>query len=119
ARRAVRHLPLSSDMIAMLRLAMPELAAAVIPAGAYPSLTRNYATVGIYNIAVVHRDLPVELAYRIVRIVFDSQDELMDAHPAAAATVPANFVHNTLLPWHPGAARSLENRAVRGVLAGD
>ena len=34
-------------------------------------------------------------------------------------TVPANFVHNTLLPWHPGAARYLENRAVRGVLVGD
>ena len=44
---------------------------------------------------------------------------MMEAHPAAAATVPANFVHNTLLPWHPGAARYYENRAVRGVLVGD
>ena len=55
----------------------------------------------------------------VVRIVFDFHAEMMEAHPAAAATVPANFVHNTLLQWHAGAARYYENRAVRGVLVGD
>ncbi|TCZ65548.1 TAXI family TRAP transporter solute-binding subunit [Roseicella aquatilis] len=119
AQRAVRHLPLPRDAIALLRLAIPELSAATVPAGAYPSLARGYETVGIYNLAVAHRDLPADLAYRIVRAVFDSRAELIEAHPAASATVPANFVHNTLLPWHPGAARYFENRAVRGILAGD
>jgi len=119
AQRAIRYLPLTRDAVATLRLAVPELAASVIPAGTYPSLRSNYETVGIYNFAVAHRDLPVDFVYQLVRTVFDSHAEMMDAHPAAAMTVPANFVHNTLLPWHPGAARYLENRAVRGVLTGD
>ena len=44
---------------------------------------------------------------------------MRDAPPAAAATVPANFVRNTLLPFHDGALRYYGNRAVSGTLAGD
>ena len=117
--RAIRHLPLPREAAARLRLAMPELSSSVIPAGTYLSLGRPYETVGIYNFAVAHRDLAADLVYQIVRIVFDFHDEMMDAHPAAAATVPANFVHNTLIPWHPGAARYYESKAVRGILLGD
>jgi uncharacterized protein len=119
AQRAIRYLPLTRDALATLRLAAPELSASAIPAGTYPSLRSSYETVGIYNFAVAHRDLPMDFVYQAVRAVFDFHAEMMDAHPAAAQTVPANFVHNTLLPWHPGAARYLENRAVRGVLFGD
>ena len=118
AQRAIRYLPLTRDAVATLRLAVPELAASAIPAGTYPSLRSSYETVGIYNFAVAHRDLPMDFVYQLVRVVFDFRAEMMEAHPAAAMTVPANFVHNTLLPWHPGAARYLENRAVRGVLFG-
>jgi TRAP transporter TAXI family solute receptor len=118
-RRAISYLPLKREAAAMLRLAIPELASTAIPAGTYPSLMKPYETVGIYNFAVAHRDLPADLVYQVVRIVFDFHAEMMEAHPAAAATVPANFVHNRLLPWHPGAARYYENRAVRGVLRAD
>jgi uncharacterized protein len=119
AQRAIRYLPLTRDAVATLRLAVPELAASAIPAGTYPSLRSRYETVGIYNLAVAHRDLPMDFVYQIVRVVFDFHAEMMDAHPAAAATVPANYVHNTLLPWHPGAMRYFENRAMRGLLSGD
>ena len=102
-----------------LRLAVPELNASTIPAGTYPSLLAGYETVGLYNIAVAHRALPTDLVYAIVKAVFDYHAEMMEAHPAAAATVPGNFVHNAVLPWHPGALRYFENRAVRGVVTAD
>jgi TRAP transporter TAXI family solute receptor len=119
AKRAIRYLPLSRDQVAALRLAIPELTASVIPAGTYPSLMEGYETVGLYNFAVAHRDLPPDLVYEIVRTVFGFHAEMMEAHPAAAATVPANFVHNTVLPWHPGALRYYGNRGVRGVVTAD
>lgn len=119
AGRAIRYLPLSRDQVAALRLAVPELTASVIPAGTYPSLITGYETVGLYNIAVAHRDLPPDLVHGIVRAVFDFHAEMMEAHPAAAATVPENFVHNTVLPWHPGALRYYGNRGVRGIVPAD
>lgn len=119
AQKAVRFVPLSESEIVTLRLAMPELAASVIPAGAYPSLLRNYRTVGLYNFAVANKNLPNDLAYAIVDTVFANRDVLVQAHPAAAATVRSNFSHNGFLPYHPGALRYYSNLATRGTLYGD
>ena len=101
----VRYIALAPEQIAALRLTMPELTQSRVPAGTYPSLLRNYQTVGLYNFAVAHADLPDDLVYNIVRIVFEKNEEMMEVHAAAAATVPVNLDRNTFLPLHPGAIR--------------
>ena len=105
AKDKVRYIPLSSEQIAALRLAMPELTPSRVPAGTYPSLLRHYQTLGLYNFAVAHADLPNDLVYNIVRVVFEKHEEMMEVHAAAAATVPANLERNTFMPLHPGAIR--------------
>ncbi len=105
ARDKVRYVAFDVKEIAALRLAMPELAPSRVPAGTYPSLLRAYQTVGLYNFAVAHAQLPDDLVYIAVRAVFDNHEELMEAHAAAAETVPANMDRNTFLPLHPGAIR--------------
>ena len=119
AARAIRSVPILPDQVAAMRLAVPELTASVIPAGSYPSLMAGYATVGLHNFAVAHRDLPDDLVHEVTKAVFEMHAEMMDAHPAAAATVPGNFVRNTLLPFHGGALRYYVNRTTPGVLTGD
>src|SRR5436190_3249042 len=118
-RNKVRYLPLTASQVVALRLAMPELGASVVPAGAYPSLTRHYQTVGLYNFAVAHRTLPDDLVYAIAEAVFANHDEMMQAHQGAADTVPSNFTRNTLLPFHDGAARWYHNKSTSGVVHGD
>jgi uncharacterized protein len=119
AKKLVRSVPLTPEQILSLRLAVPVLGASAIPPGTYPSLNRAYETVGVYNFAVAHEDLPIDLVYRIVKSVFDNHEEMMVIHPAAAATVPGNFVHNTFLPYHDGAIRYLANTSPVGVLLAD
>jgi len=101
----VRYIALSPEQLAALRLAMPELTPSRVPAGTYPSLLRHYETVGLYNFAVAHAELPDDLVYNIVRVVFEKHEEMMEMHAAAAATVPQNIERNTFLPLHPGAIR--------------
>jgi TRAP transporter TAXI family solute receptor len=101
----VRYIALAPEQVSALRLTMPELTPSRVPAGTYPSLLRAYQTVGLYNFAVAHAGLPNDLVYNIVRIVFERNEEMMEAHAAAAATVPANLERNTFLPLHPGAIR--------------
>ena len=103
AKDKVRYIALAPEQLATLRLAMPELAPSLVPAGTYPSLLRPYQTLGLYNFAVASADLPNDLVYNIVRIVFERHEEMMEVHAAAAATVPANLDRNTFLPLHPGA----------------
>ena len=119
AKKKITFVEPSREEILTLRLARPELTPATIPVGVYPSLTKSYVSVGLYNFAVANKDLPDDLAYAIVDAVFANHQELLEAHPAAAETVPANFVHNTFLPYHPGAFRYYANRGLTDAVKGD
>ena len=105
SKHRVRYIALSPEQIEALRLVMPELTSSRVSAGTYPSLLRHYQTVGLYNFAVAHAELPDDLVYNIVRVVFEKHEEMMEVHAAAAATVPTNVERNTFLPLHPGAIR--------------
>jgi TRAP transporter TAXI family solute receptor len=95
----------SPEQVALVRTRFPELSPSLIPSGTYPSLHEDYHTVGLYNFAIIHRDVSDDLVYRIVKAVFEHQPELVSAHPAAKETIAANLDRDTFLPLHPGAAR--------------
>jgi uncharacterized protein len=99
------YLQPSPDQSARVRKAFPEISPSLVPAGTYPSLTADYHSFGIYVFAVVNEDLPDDLVYRIVKAVFEHHQDLVDAHPAAKETLPANVDRDTFLPFHPGAVR--------------
>ena len=119
AKGAIRSLALNPSQTTAVRLAIPEIAPSIIAAGTYPSLRRNYRTVGMYNFAVARADMPSDLVSAILDAVFDNPDEMMAIHPAAAETVPMHFSRNTVLPFHEGAARWYNNKATIGVVRGD
>jgi TRAP transporter TAXI family solute receptor len=95
----------SADQIALIRKALPEISRSTVPAQTYPTQERDYATIGLFNFAVAHKDLPDDLVYKIVKTVFDNREELMKAQSSAKETVPANIARDELLPLHPGAER--------------
>jgi TRAP transporter TAXI family solute receptor len=101
----VDFVPPSADQIALIRKALPEISRSTVPAQTYPTQERDYPTIGLYNFAVVHKDLPDDFVYRIVKAVFDSREELVKAQSSAKETVPANIGRDTVLPLHPGAER--------------
>jgi TRAP transporter TAXI family solute receptor len=95
----------SADQIASIRQRLPEISQSLVPAHTYPSQERDYPTIGLYNFAVAHKDLPNDLVYKIVKAVFDNREELVKAQPSAKETVPANISRDAVLPVHPGAER--------------
>src|SRR6266481_6874638 len=95
----------SPEQIAAIRKEIPEITRSTVPAGTYASLARDYQTMGLFNFAVAHKDLPDDLVYKIVKAVFDHGDELVKAQSSAKETVPANISRDTVLPLHPGAER--------------
>jgi TRAP transporter TAXI family solute receptor len=84
---------------------MPEISPSLVPAGTYPNQPKDYATVGLYNFAVIHKDASDDLAYNIVKAVFANRTELMKSQASAKETLPENISRNALLPLHPGAER--------------
>ncbi|MCE5335506.1 MAG: TAXI family TRAP transporter solute-binding subunit [Desulfobacteraceae bacterium] len=119
AKRKIAFVEPSGEEILALRTAMHELTPSTIPPGVYPSLNKPYRSVGLFNFAVAGKDLPDSLAYAIVDAVFANRQSLTEVHPAAAETVPANLIHNTFLPYHPGASRYYSNRFMSETVRGD
>jgi len=101
----VQFIALNDDEVATLRKAMPELGAAVVPAGTYPSLKADYKTVGLYNFAVASKDLPDDLVYTIVKAFYANHEAMIKASPSARESVVENLKRNEFLPYHPGALR--------------
>ena len=84
---------------------MREFSPSTMPAGTYASLKNEYSTIGLYNFAIGQADLPTDLVYQLVKTVFDNRDRVAKVHNSAKETLPENAVKNTVLPFHPGAAR--------------
>jgi NMT1-like family len=99
---ALDFLQPSREQFALIKTRFPELSPSLIPSGTYPSLREDYHTLGLYNFAIIHRDIPDDLAYRIVKAVFEHHPELVRIHPAAKETLAANLDRDTFLPLHPG-----------------
>lgn len=76
-----------------------------IPAGTYRTMTQAQETLAMWNFAFCHAELPADLVYEIVKAVFANRQRLVLAIAAANETLPQNYVHNTFLPFHPGAVR--------------
>jgi TRAP transporter TAXI family solute receptor len=93
----------SPAQIDKIRRDLPELSPSQVAKATYPSLSSDYVTVGLYNFAVAHKDLPDDLVYKIVKSVFENRGEMVKAQPSAKETTPDNIRRDAMLPLHPGA----------------
>jgi len=88
ASNAVSYFTFSKEQIATLKQKMPELSDAVIPKGTYKSLTEDQPTLGVFNFAIAHKDLPNDIVYGIVKAVMENNQRLVLGHAAAKETLP-------------------------------
>lgn len=77
----------------------------IIPADTYESIDEDVLTLGMYNFAVAHKDLPEDFIYEVVKAVHENQQQLIETHQSATDTVPENIDQNDFLWFHPGAIR--------------
>ncbi len=105
ASHTVAYFGFSKDELAKLKAKFPEFSDAVVPKGTYKTLAEDQATVGVFNFAIVHKDVPEDLVYEIVKAVMENNPKMVQGHVAAKETLPQNVSKNAFLPFHPGAAR--------------
>ncbi|ALM51110.1 TAXI family TRAP transporter solute-binding subunit [Halomonas huangheensis] len=79
-----------------------------IPASTYTTLDHDARAVSMWNFAIAGCDLPEDFVYEVTKVTMENNDKMMDVHRSAATTIPENIKYNTVLPFHPGAARWYE-----------
>ncbi|GHD39851.1 hypothetical protein SAMN05216429_10695 [Marinobacter persicus] len=77
----------------------------IIPASTYQSLEEPSRVVSMWNFAMANCDVSESLVYEMVKLTMENNDKMVSIHKAATTSVPENYDKNTVLPWHPGAAR--------------
>ncbi len=101
-----RLVSITGPAIDRLVAGKPYYAYAAIPAGLYPNNPQETRTYGVLATLVGSTRLPADIAYVIVKAVFDNFDEFKKLHPALAHLKPEDMVKNGLsAPLHEGAAR--------------
>lgn len=107
ADHVARLAPIDGEGRDRLIQAVPQLARAVIPAGAYPGVDGAVETVSTRAYWVTRDSAPDPLIYGMVRALFNpvNQSALAASHPSARNIGLDNAAASPGVPLHPGAAR--------------
>jgi uncharacterized protein len=108
----VRFFTFTDDELKKLKAALPELSDSVIPKGTYKQQTEDHKTVGVFNFAIAHKDVPADLVYAVTKAVLENNPQMVKGHAAAKETLLENWNRNTFLPFHPGAVRYFKEKGI-------
>ena len=85
----------------------------VIPKDTYKLDADNQAAT-VTNLLAVHRDMNEDLAYKIVKAVFDHREDLIRVHKEAQNIKLENQkTENSSIPWHPGAIKYFAEKGIK------
>ncbi len=104
---------LTPEEVAAVRGRMPYLAESVAPPATYQGQAAPIRSFALWNFVVGNAALPDAAAEALVASAMSASDPRAERHPLAGGTMPANAGANTVLPWHPAAARFFAARGVR------
>ena len=85
----------------------------VIPAKTYPGQDKDAQIATVWNILVVHEKMANDVAYNIVKTIFEKRDELATVHKEALNLKLENQKQaNSPVPFHPGATKYFSEKGV-------
>ena len=82
-----------------------------IPADTYTTLENPARSVAMWNFAIANCDLPASFVEAVVDVVMSDNARMVNIHQSAAETLPENWDKNTVMMWHPGAAKWFRENA--------
>ena len=100
----VRLMTIDKESIMKVCAAKPYYSYGIIPGGVYKNEPNDLDTIVSWTFAIAHKDVPEEVAYQMVKAVFEHKDDFVAAHSSAKTMVAKNIV-DAAIPVHPGAVR--------------
>jgi hypothetical protein len=86
----------------------------VIPAKSYPGQDQPNQVATVWNIIIARADMPDQVAYNIVKTIFDKRDDLVLVHKEAQNFDLKNqSVAAASIPYHPGAVKYFAEKGVQ------
>jgi len=90
----------------------PFLSAFTIPAGTYKSITKDVKTVAVNAVLIVNTEVSNDVAYNLVKALFDNQKDLGLAHAKGKELNLKKASSGVSIPFHPGAIKYFKEKGV-------
>lgn len=92
----------------------PLYSRSVIPKSAYPGMAKDVTNVNVWNVLFVNAAMPDDVAYAIVRTVFERRADMIAVHKEFAA-LSLDYQTNgaAAIPFHPGALRYFAEKGLK------
>jgi TRAP transporter TAXI family solute receptor len=84
-----------------------------IPAGSYAGQDKASANVDVWNILVASASMSPQMAYTIVKTLFEHKPELVAVHKEAQNIELKSQAVGSPIPFHPGARKYYEEQGVK------
>lgn len=110
----VRALPLETDAFESIYENYPDFGAATLPAGSLKCITEDYPTFASYSIEYVTDEMPEDVAYTIVKNIYENYDELCVYNNSCKALKIEDAMEGIRpqIPVHPGAVKYFKEAGV-------
>ncbi len=97
--------PLTGAEIAKLQEVQPYYANAILPAGTYKGVDQDVPTIAVRAIWATHAGLDDDLAYAMVKALYENTETLAKVHVMGAQISLETALESVSVPLHPGAER--------------
>lgn len=104
--------PLTGPEIAELQKVQPYYANMMLPAGSYRGVDADVPTLAVRAIWATHADLDEELAYAMVKALYENTETLAKVHVMGGQIALATALESVSIPLHPGAERYFREKGL-------
>lgn len=109
---SIKFLPTEQYVAPMTAKYGPVYTAFALPAGTYEGVDQNVPGIGIGNILFVSASMNEQLAYDILKTMFDNLEDLQSSHPEAEKLALETAATGSSISFHPGAIRFYTEQGV-------
>lgn len=110
--RDIRFLDIEPDVAQKINKEFPAYFPTTIPASTYKNQSNPHHTLAWMGLFVVHQDMQDQLAYDILKSVFEHKDELDKIHAQFKGITLQNAVKGMPIPWHSGSRKYFKEKGV-------
>lgn len=112
-RPGIRFLPIDKEHMQKILDMEPGLMATEIPKTAYKGMEEDVPAVGTVTSIVIHKDVPDELAYKIVKTLYANWPKLKEVKKKAIEnSKPDKALMGAGIPVHPGAMKYYKEQGI-------
>lgn len=110
--RDIRFLDIEPEVGDKINKEFPAYFPRTIPAGTYKGQDKPHHTLAWMGLFVIDAKTSDQLAYDIVKAVFEHKEELDKIHAQFKGITLENAVKGMPIPWHPGAEKFFREKGV-------